>query len=102
MSVEVNVLDEHQGLVMAQLTKRSGLINGIEGTEGWVTVYAEVPLNQMFGYIGELRSSTQGKGEYSMEYCRYSPCSPELQEKLIEEHQRALGIFPEEKKKKNN
>ncbi len=54
----------------------------------------------MFGYAGELRSSTQGKGEFSMEYCRYSPCSQEQQMKLIEEYQRAQGIFPDEKEKR--
>lgn len=53
----------------------------------------------MFGYAGELRSSTQGKGEFSMEYCRYSPCSHELQNRLVEEYQRSIGNIPEEKEK---
>lgn len=100
MSVEVNVPGEYQGMIMTQLSKRNGIINGSEGAEGWVTIYAEVPLNEMFGYIGELRSTTQGRGEYSMEYCRYSPCPIEVQEKLIEEYQRLQGIVPEASKKK--
>ncbi|KAB0790774.1 hypothetical protein PPYR_08543 [Photinus pyralis] len=103
MAVEVTTPDEFQGSVMAQLNKRHGLVTGTDGTEGWVTVYAEVPLNDMFGYAGELRSSTQGKGEFCMEYSRYSPCPAELQEKLIEEYQKSLGILPDkaQKKKKN-
>lgn len=56
----------------------------------------------MFGYAGELRSSTQGKGEFSMEYSRYSPCLPDIQEKLVEEYQRSTGALPDEKKKKKN
>lgn len=108
MSVEVNAPVEFQGSVMTQLSKRHGIIIGSEGTEdaeGWFTLYAEVPLNDMFGYAGELRSSTQGKGEFTMEYCRYSPCLPELQDKLIYEYQKAMGLLPpekiEKKKKKN-
>ncbi|KAK5646202.1 hypothetical protein RI129_004666 [Pyrocoelia pectoralis] len=103
MAVEVTTPTEFQGTVMSQLNKRHGLVTGTDGTEGWVTVYAEVPLNDMFGYAGELRSSTQGKGEFCMEYSRYSPCPLELQEKLMEEYQRSLGITPDkaQKKKKN-
>ncbi|KAF5291872.1 hypothetical protein FQA39_LY14209 [Lamprigera yunnana] len=103
MAVEVTAPMEYQGTVMAQLNKRHGLLTGTDGTEGWVTIYAEVPLNDMFGYAGELRSSTQGKGEFCMEYSRYSPCLPELQEKLIEDYQRSLGNVSDkiQKKKKN-
>lgn len=100
MAVEVTAPDEFQGAVIAQLNKRHGIVTGSEGTEGWCTIYAEVPLNDMFGYAGELRSSTQGKGEFSMEYSRYSPCSSELQEKLIEDYQRAMGILPDKEKAK--
>lgn len=101
MMVEVTAPDEFQGAVMGQINKRSGIITGTEGIDGWFTVYAEVPLNNMFGYAGELRSSTQGKGEFSMEYSRYSPCTSELQERLVQEFQESQGIFPDKKKKKN-
>ncbi|KAJ8962419.1 hypothetical protein NQ314_005746 [Rhamnusium bicolor] len=100
MAVEVTAPDEFQGAVMAQLNKRHGIVTGSEGTEGWFTIFAEVPLNEMFGYVGELRSSTQGKGEYSMEYSRYSPCLPDTQEKIIQDYQRGMGIVPDKEKKK--
>lgn len=100
MAVEVTCPDEFQGSVMGQLNKRHGIITGSDGAEGWTTIYAEVPLNDMFGYAGELRSATQGKGEFSMEYSRYSPCTPDIQQKLVEDYQRSLGLLPDEKEKK--
>ncbi|CAH2066114.1 unnamed protein product, partial [Iphiclides podalirius] len=101
MFVEVNMPEEFHGTVVGQLNKRGGIVTGTEGSEGWTTIYAEVPLNNMFGYAGELRSMTQGKGEFSMEYSRYSPCLPEVQEQLIRKYQEETGTLPEQKKKKN-
>ncbi|XP_058802663.1 elongation factor G, mitochondrial [Phymastichus coffea] len=98
MLVEITGPEEFQGTVMGQLTRRKGLIQGISGSEGWFTVYAEVPLNEMFGYSGELRSSTQGKGEFTMEYARYSPCAPDVQEQLILQYQEAQDILQQKKK----
>ena len=84
---------------MGQLSRRKGIIMGIDSSDGWFTLYAEVPLNEMFGYSSELRSSTQGKGEFSMEYSRYSPCTPEVQERVISEYQQSMGIVTKEKRK---
>lgn len=55
MAVEVTAPEEFQGQVIAQLNKRNGIITSTDGSEGWFTVYAEVPLNNMFGYAGVLR-----------------------------------------------
>lgn len=55
MYVEVVVPNECQGTIIGQLSKRHGIVTGQEGHEGWTTIYAEVPLNDMFGYAGELR-----------------------------------------------
>ncbi|XP_047545156.1 elongation factor G, mitochondrial [Vanessa atalanta] len=101
MYVEVTMPDEFHGTVIGQLNKRGGIVTGTEGAEGWTTICAEVPLNNMFGYAGELRSMTQGKGEFSMEYSRYSPCLPDVQEQLIRKYQEEMGILPDQKKKKN-
>ncbi|CAD6209708.1 GSCOCG00010808001-RA-CDS [Cotesia congregata] len=101
MAVEITIPNEFQGVIMGQISKRKGVITGTEGSEGWATIYAEVPLNEMFGYSGELRSSTQGKGEFTMEYSRYSPCLPEIQDKLIREYQESLSPNQQQQKKKN-
>ncbi|KOB71445.1 Elongation factor G, mitochondrial, partial [Operophtera brumata] len=87
MFVEVVLPDEFHGTVIGQLNKRGGIITGTEGAEGWTTIYAEVPLNNMFGYAGELS--------------RYSPCMPDVQEQLIRKHQEQMGLLPDQKKKKN-
>ncbi|EDW87776.1 elongation factor G, mitochondrial [Drosophila yakuba] len=102
MLVEVTAPEEFQGAVMGHLSKRHGIITGTEGTEGWFTVYAEVPLNDMFGYAGELRSSTQGKGEFTMEYSRYSPCLPDVQDQIVRQYQESQGLAQPDKKKKKN
>ncbi|XP_034840168.1 elongation factor G, mitochondrial [Maniola hyperantus] len=101
MFVEVTIPEEFHGTVLGQLNKRGGIVTGTEGLEGWTTLYAEVPLNNMFGYAGELRSMTQGKGEFSMEYSRYSPCLPDVQEQLIRKYQEEMGLLHDQKKKKN-
>ncbi|XP_023955183.2 elongation factor G, mitochondrial [Bicyclus anynana] len=101
MFVEVTIPEEFHGTVLGQLNKRGGIVTGTEGSEGWTTLYAEVPLNNMFGYAGDLRSMTQGKGEFSMEYSRYTPCLPDVQEQLIRKYQEELGLLPDQKKKKN-
>ncbi|CAM1332731.1 GFM1 (predicted) [Pycnogonum litorale] len=84
MSVEAVVPEEFQGVIMGQLQRRSGIVTGTDNSEGWFTLYCEVPLNEMFGYSTELRSSTQGKGEFSMEYSRYSPAPMNVQSSLVE------------------
>ncbi|EFN88862.1 Probable elongation factor G, mitochondrial [Harpegnathos saltator] len=89
MLVEVMSPAEYRGQILGQINKRKGIINSTEMNEDWCSIVAEVPLNEMFGYVGELRSTTQGKGEFTMEYARYSPCVAEVQEELIRQYQQS-------------
>eukprot|EP01039_Chlorochromonas_danica_P004539 gene4537-4977_t len=95
MNLEVNAPSEFQGTIMGGLNKRNGMIMATDLNDdgSQVRIIADVPLAQMFGYSTDLRSSTQGKGEFSMEYKEHRPVSRELQEELIKayEAKRAAG-----------
>jgi elongation factor G len=101
MLVEVSCPEEFQGSVIAMMTKRGGIIKSSDASEGWFTTEVEAPLNNMFGFASELRSGTEGKGEYTMEYARYAPAVPEVQEQLIRQYQAELQSGGGSKKKKN-
>jgi elongation factor G len=83
MLVEVQFPEEFQGTVMGQINQRRGVILSSEKQEGFVQAMAEVPLNDMFGYSTDLRSATQGKGEYSMEFKRYSEMPKQAREMMM-------------------
>mmetsp|Transcript_8784 Transcript_8784/g.18768 ORF Transcript_8784/g.18768 Transcript_8784/m.18768 type:complete len:784 (-) Transcript_8784:787-3138(-) len=82
MKVEITVPSEYQGTVMGDLNRRKGIIMDSVTNGDDCIIYAEVPLNNMFGYSTVLRSNTQGKGEYSMAYSHHSPVSKDLQDEL--------------------
>ncbi len=87
MKVEVQTPEEFQGAVIGGLNQRRGVIGGSQTHEAFVTIEAEVPLSEMFGYSTDLRSATQGKAEFTMEFARYSPVPRGEQEKLMAQYQ---------------
>merc|ERR1712232_1537963 len=89
MNVEVEIPTEFQGSVVAALNKRNGMIQSCEVNEdgGGPRIVCDVPLASMFGFSTELRSSTQGKGEFTMEYLRHDPVARDAQESLVKKHQ---------------
>ena len=83
MKVEVSVPHEFQGVGIALVNKRKGQLTGSETNDLTVVIEAEVPLAQMFGFSTDLRSATQGKGEYSMEYVKHSFVSGDVRKELV-------------------
>ena len=86
MRVEVTVPSEYQGTIVGAVNRRKGVIQSSEAQADDVVVTAEVPLNNMFGYSTELRSMTQGKGEFTMEYVRHATVTQDVQAELMKTH----------------
>ncbi|MEM6999529.1 MAG: elongation factor G [Pseudomonadota bacterium] len=85
MKVDVFTPDDHVGDVIGDLNRRRGMIKSQEpGTTG-VRVKADCPLSEMFGYIGDLRTMTSGRGQFSMEFSHYAPCPSNVAEEVIAE-----------------
>jgi len=85
MKVDVFTPDDHVGDVIGDLNRRRGMIKSQDtGTTG-TRVRAEAPLGEMFGYIGDLRTMTSGRGQFSMEFSHYSPCPNNVAEQVIKE-----------------
>ncbi len=85
MKVVVNVPEEYMGDVMGDLNSRRGQIQGMEARTGAQEITANVPLSEMFGYATELRSRTQGRGQYSMEPSHFEELPKSIAEKIIKE-----------------
>jgi elongation factor G len=85
MKVDVYVPDANVGDVIGDLNRRRGMIKSQEPGGAGVRVKADVPLGSMFGYIGDLRSMTSGRGQFSMEFSHYAPCPPHITEQVKEE-----------------
>lgn len=87
MKVEVEAPTEFQGPVTGNVSSRRGVILGTENRESFVMIEAEVPLSEMFGYSNDLRSMTQGKGGFSMEFLKYQRVPSRMQEEIIKKVQ---------------
>ncbi|MFM8472778.1 MAG: elongation factor G [Candidatus Kapaibacterium sp.] len=88
MKLEVSVPDEFQGVAIGQINQRRGIIVGTENEAGYVTVTSEVPLQMMFGYSTDIRSVTQGKGEFTMEFLKYAQVPKAVQDEMVKEYQK--------------
>ena len=85
MKVTVIVPEEYMGDVIGDLNSRRGLIRGMEDRAGAKQINARVPLSEMFGYVNDLRSKTQGRGQYTMEPDGYEPVPKSISESIISE-----------------
>jgi len=85
MKVDVFTPDDHVGDVIGDLNRRRGMIKSQDTGMTGTRVKAEAPLAEMFGYIGDLRTMTSGRGQFSMEFERYSACPANVAEEVIKE-----------------
>jgi elongation factor G len=93
MALEVSSPSEFQGTIIGNLNKRGGIIMSTDLNDdgSLVAIKADVPLREMFGYSTDLRSSTQGKGEFAMEYKEHMPASRVVQDVLVKEFSNKLA-----------
>ena len=85
MKVDVFTPDDHVGDVIGDLNRRRGMIKDQEAGVTGVRIKADVPLSEMFGYIGQLRTMTSGRGQFSMEFSHYNQCPANVAEGVMEE-----------------
>jgi len=83
MKVEVVTPEDYMGDVMGDLNRRRGLIQGMEDTPAGKVIRAEVPLGEMFGYATDVRSMSQGRASYSMEFVRYAEVPSSVAEAIV-------------------
>ena len=83
MKVQVEAPDDYLGTVMGNLTSRRGILTGNETKPGVQVVNAEVPLGEMFGYATDLRSQTQGRGTFTMEFLKYAEVPRNIAETIV-------------------
>lgn len=85
MKVDVFTPEDHVGDVIGDLNRRRGMMKSQEPGATGIRVKADVPLSEMFGYIGDLRTMTSGRGQFSMEFSHYLPCPKNVAEEVIKE-----------------
>ncbi|OOZ37393.1 elongation factor G [Solemya velesiana gill symbiont] len=91
MKVDVFTPEDHVGDVIGDLNRRRGMIKSQEAGATGVRVKADAPLSEMFGYIGDLRTMTSGRGQFSMEFSHYMACPNSVAEAVIKEVQERKG-----------
>ena len=84
MAVEVVTPEEYMGDVMGDLNRRRGMVGGMEDSSSGKIINAEVPLSEMFGYATDLRSATQGRATYTMEFLKYAEVPANIAESIID------------------
>ncbi|NIN39289.1 MAG: elongation factor G [Gammaproteobacteria bacterium] len=87
MKVEAVTPEEYMGDVMGDLNRRRGIVQGMEDTSAGKAVRAEVPLKEMFGYATDLRSLTQGRATFSMEFMKYTQVPSSIADEIIKKNQ---------------
>ena len=87
MKVDVYTPEDNVGDVIGDLNRRRGMIKSQEAGPTGVRVKADAPLSEMFGYIGDLRTMTSGRGQFSMEFAHYAPCPKNVADEVIKEAQ---------------
>ena len=85
MNVDVFTPEDHMGDVIGDLNRRRGMIKSQTTNPMGVRIKADAPLSEMFGYIGDLRTMTSGRGQFSMEFSHYAPCPKNVAEEVIKE-----------------
>ena len=85
MKVDVFTPEDHVGDVIGDLNRRRGMIKSQDAGTTGTRVKADVPLGEMFGYIGDLRTMTSGRGQFSMEFSHYLPCPKNVADEVIKE-----------------
>ena len=85
MKLDVFTPEDHVGDVIGDLNRRRGMIQAQETTPTGVKIKAEAALSEMFGYIGDLRTMTSGRGQFSMEFAHYAACPRNIAERVIKE-----------------
>ncbi|KAF3909773.1 hypothetical protein AA313_de0210382 [Arthrobotrys entomopaga] len=91
MRVAITAPAEFQGAIVGLMNKRNAVIEDTEVGVDDFTMYAEAGLHGMFGFSSVLRAATQGKGEFTMEFLKYSPAMPQHQKELIDKHEKELA-----------
>lgn len=100
MKVEVAFPAEFHGEILIILSERQALLTGSNVIDNFYVVVAEAPLNDMFGFITDLRRVTQGKGEYTMEFARYAPLRQTIADQVIREYRIENGLEVDDQQKK--